>query len=138
MRFAFIFGCVLGLALAVFTRPAEASELRLTTVQGANIRTWYAPGATATASASSGSYGMKLSIQCPTDGGAGQKIYYRPGCLPSTRCAADAGPGDAVIDFTSNPDPYQIDLAGHEDRVHLASVTGYASTVYCNVYRRSP
>lgn len=118
---------------------AQAGELRLTTVQGANIRTWYAPGASATASASSGSFGMKLSIQCPNvDGGAGQKVYYRPGCLSTTKCAADAGVGDAIIDFTANLDAYKVDLTASEDRIHLASVNGYADAVYCHVYRRAP
>lgn len=135
MRNVFILAVALGLA-------AQAGELRLTTVQGANIRTWFAPGASATASATTGNSGMKLSIQCPNvDGGAGQKVHYRAGCLPTTKCAADAGVGDVIMDFTAATgvqDPYKVDLAGFEDRVYLASEGSYAVPLYCHVFRRQP
>lgn len=140
MRKAFIIGCVLGLA-------AHASERRLSTVQGTLIQTWYAPSATATASATSTNFGLKVSIQCPNvDGGSGQKVYYRPGCLAKLpdagrMCSHDAGVGDVIMDFTAATgaqDPYRIDLAGNEDRIHLASVNGYSDAVYCHVYRVSP
>lgn len=122
------------LIAAAFAIVANASELRVAIVQGANIRTF------------TGAPGGKYSIQCPNiDGGGGQRVYYRPGCNArpdaGVQCVTDAGLGDAIIDFSSatgTQDPYKIDLAPNEDRIHLANADSYATAVYCSVYRRNP
>lgn len=117
-------------AVAWFSNPTEASELRVSIVQGANIRTF------------TGTHGGKYSVQCPTDGGSGQKVIYRPGCPTradaGVLCVVDAGNGDVIMDFQANADPYQIDLAPNEDRFHMANAAGYAAPIYCNVFRRAP
>jgi hypothetical protein len=126
MRKALFVGLVFG-AVAGW-----ASELRIGHVQGTGIQTvTVAPGA-------------KLSIQCPNiDGGAGQQVWYRPGCPLRTdagiTCILDAGLGDVLIDFSANADPYAINLAPNEDRVHLCHYpSGCVTPKYCLVYRRSP
>ncbi len=123
----------IGIAAFVWVGRAsqlEASELRVATVQGANIRTF------------TGVPGGKYSFQCPNDGGSGQKVWYRPGCKLRTdagvSCVVDAGGGDPIVDFSSSPDPYKVDLAANEDRIHFANADGYANVIHCNIYRRNP
>lgn len=134
MRKALFVGLVVG-AVAGW-----ASELRVSIIQGSGIRTF------------TGSPGGKYSVQCPNiDGGAGQRVAYRPGCPVRSdggvTCVIDAGLGDVVMDFTTatgSQDPYRIDLAPAEDRIHLRNyddaIAGNASTtpVYCDVFRRNP
>lgn len=113
---------------------SQASELRVAIVQGANVSTF------------TGAPGGKYAVQCENiDGGGGQRVYYRPGCNTradaGVQCVVDAGLGDVVMDFTAgsgSQDPYKIDLAPNEDRIHLANADGYAIQVYCAVYRRNP
>lgn len=129
MRRVLVILATVGLAMWL-SRPSDASELRVSIVQGANIRTF------------TGAWGGHYSVQCPTDGGAGQRVIYRPGCPlradGGVQCVVDAGSGDVVMDFTANSDPYKIDLATNEDRLHFANADSYAATIFCNVYRRSP
>jgi len=128
MRRAFL----VGLAAGGFA--AWASELRVAIVQGANIQTF------------TGVAGGKYSMQCPNvDGGSGQRVLYRPGCPTRTdagvTCVRDAGSGDVIVDFTSSTgsqDPYRIDLAPTEDRVHVANADSYATNVWCTFHRRNP
>lgn len=126
-RKAFAIGCLLGVA------AAWASELRVAIVQGTLINTF------------TGSPGGKYSVQCPNiDGGSGQKVFYRPGCPTradaGVQCQVDAGLGDVLMDFTAatgSQDPYKIDLAPTEDRIHLRSYTA-SDALWCTVHRRSP
>ena len=113
---------------------AQGSELRVAIAQGTGIRTaTLAPGG-------------KYSVQCPnTDGGAGERVYYRPGCPTradaGVTCVIDAGVGDTIMDFTAatgSQDPYKIDLAPNEDRLHFRNVDDAARVVWCSVARRSP
>lgn len=124
MKRAFLVGCLLGVA------AAWASELRVAIIQGALINTF------------TGSAGGKYSVQCPNiDGGAGQKVFYRPGCPArpdgGVQCLTDAGLGDVLMDFSANADPYQINLAPSEDRVHLRAYTA-TDALWCTVHRRYP
>lgn len=121
-------------AVGLLAHYSQASELRVAIVQGANIRTF------------TGSPGGKYSVQCPNiDGGSGQKVWYRPGCNTrpdaGVQCVVDAGLGDVIMDFTDSTgvkDPYKIDLAPNEDRIHFANADSYATAVYCTIFRRSP
>lgn len=115
--------------IVVIAATAWASELKVGLLSGLGIQSF------------AGAAGGKYSVQCPnTDGGAGQRIYLRPGCKARAdagiTCVIDAGLGDPIIDFAANSDPYQIDLATNEDRIHVK--TADSNGIWCNVYRRSP
>lgn len=122
-------------AVAVVAGLAYASELRVAIVRGANIQTF------------TGAPGGKYSVQClSVDGGTDQKVYFRPGCNTrpdaGVQCVVDAGQGDGVMNFDpatgGSSDPYKVDLAPNEDRIHFAAVAGYAIPIYCSVFRRAP
>lgn len=91
-----------------------------------------------------GSFGGKYSVQCPNiDGGSGAKIFIRPGCPTRTdggvSCVIDAGTGDMLLDFSTasgSADPFKVDLASNEDRIHAKTADGNANL--CYFYRRSP
>lgn len=74
----------------------------------------------------------KISVQCP-----GLMVYHR--IFPAQgdgQSIHDAGVGDAILDFVSNPDPYRIDL-GFDDR-YVYFRTLDAGTTTCYVYLRDP
>jgi hypothetical protein len=75
------------------------------------------------------------AVQCPNiDGGAGQKVFYRPGGC--TGCVTDAGLGDTLIDFSSNQDPYPVRLRPNMTKIHLRAFTA-ADAVWCTVSSKS-
>lgn len=114
------------LALVGVVLPALASDHQLAIVQGTGIRT-----ATLTE-------GAKVAVQCPNiDGGAGQKVFYRPGGSCSGCTTVDAGYGDVLMDFTVNSDPYPVTLAAKESLIHLRSYDP-AVALWCTVVGRSP
>lgn len=129
LRKLLIIGCLLG----VWT--AWASELRVAIVQGVGIRTFV------------GSPGGKYSVQClSTDAGTDQKVFYRPGCAlrpdAGVLCIADAGRDDIAMNFNpatgGSSDPYKIDLAPGEDRIHMSAADSPTIPIYCTVARRNP
>lgn len=84
------------------------------------------------------SEGAKVSVQCPNlDGGSGQKVYYRTGGTCSGCTVADAGVGDVLMDFTTNPDPYPIQLGPKETLLHLRSYDP-SVLLYCPIFPRVP
>lgn len=100
-----------------------------TITQGFGVQTATAPAGGSWAGA------PKLGIQCPSvDGGAGQQVFYRPGCAT---CVVDAGPGDYLIDFTKNPDGFPLTLRNGMDRVNLRPFN-QGDALWCTVIPRSP
>lgn len=123
---------VLAFAAFIAPHPAAADDYNPTAVvvSGTGIQT-----ATATSPATWAG-GSRLAIQCPNiDGGAGQRVFYRPGGCSG--CVADAGLGDTLLDFTINQDPFPTTLRNGMSKIHLR---GFAATdaIWCTVTPRSP
>lgn len=115
--------------VVVIAAAAWASELKVGFVTGLGIQSF------------TGTLGGKYSVQCPNiDAGVGQRVFVRTGCKTrpdgGVTCVVDAGLGDTMVDFTANQDPYQIDLAPAEDRIHIKNADG--NSIWCNIYRRAP
>lgn len=116
----------LGLFLAVLGAAVLADEYNAagTIVQGTGIQS-------ATGLNADDTY----ALQCPNiDGGLGQLVYYRPGGC--TGCVTDAGPGDTLVDFRTNFDPYPIRLRENMTKVHLRAYTA-TDAVWCTVSPKS-
>ena len=131
----------LGLFLVAATVAiASVPGNRIATVSGTSIKCFTTNDA---GTRSWGRTGLDLDIQCPNlDAGAGQKVYARSGCPLKTDagglCVMDAGAGDVVLDFQSNPDPIHWKLGTAEDRICFHDFTTGATTVHCNIYERRP
>lgn len=79
---------------------------------------------------------QKYAIQCiNTDGGLGQQVYYRPGGCSG--CVVDAGPGDVLIDFRTNTDPYVAVLRSRMNSINLRAYT-QTDALYCIVAPKTP
>lgn len=76
----------------------------------------------------------KLAWQCP-----GQIDYYRPVVADAgadAGCAADGGFCDFKVDFITNPDPYQTQMAGSLSKICVANIDGGTTT--CSFARVNP
>jgi hypothetical protein len=81
------------------------------------------------------SAGAKLSMQCPKTAAfpTGQIVYYEPG---SATTPPDGGQVHAVLDFTTNADPFGIALRSSNDRFTIGAPDGGGYD--CNVFSESP
>lgn len=131
---------VLAGAAAAAVALASVPGNRIATVNGTSIKCFTTNDAGVY---STGRTGLDLDIQCPNvDGGAGQRVYARAGCALKTdgggSCVMDAGVGDVILDFQSNPDPIHFKLGTAEDRICFHDTTTGATVVYCHIYERRP
>lgn len=117
----------LGLLLVLATGAAVLADeynANGTVLQGTGIQT-----------ASSLNADDTYAVQCPNvDGGSGQRVFYRTGGC--TGCVTDAGPGDTLLNFTVNEDPYPVRLRVGMTKIHLRSYTG-TDPLFCTVSPKS-
>lgn len=80
--------------------------------------------------------GRKLAFQV-RDAGA---VYYRASCAPradgGVTCVLDAGVNDPYVDFSSNTDPYKVDMPAGADRICFMGNSTANLCVDC--YERRP
>lgn len=126
-------------ALVVHGSRASADEYN------ANGTITQGSGGVQTATGTGWQGGTRLVLQCPNiDAGAGQKVYYRPGGCSG--CVVDAGPGDVLVDFTTNTDGYPVTLRTGMSKVHLRALGdtkiadggGTSVPLHCIVAPKSP